>query len=94
MMGMTIAQRALRPVMRYIVERFFPDGAFFGRRFLRGLITDADLVRTWSSTEMACAMFLVSRMREEGATEATFEASDVTDGGAPVGSWRMTVQKI
>lgn len=93
-MKLTIAQKAIRPFLNFLVERFFPTGAFYGDRYLHSLSADTQLAEKWGSTEMACAMFITSRLRKMGATEATLEASEVTDRGVPVGSWRVTVEKV
>ena len=94
MSKLTIAQKALRPVLNFLVERYFPNGAFFGNDYMRDLDSRPDLVEKWGSFEMACAMAITSRLRRAGAVHATFTASEVEDRGVPVGSWRMTVEKI
>jgi hypothetical protein len=92
---MTLTQKALRPVLNWLVETVFPNGAFFGNDYLRNLQTDnSDLSEKWGSVEMACAMFVTSYVREMGAESATFEASNITKSGVEVGSWRLTVEKI
>lgn len=92
---MNLLQKILRPVLNWVVETVFPTGAFFGNDYLRNLKTDsAGLSDKWGSTEMACAMFVTSYVREMGAESATFEASDITASGVEVGSWRLTVEKI
>lgn len=93
-MKLSLTQRALRPVLNFLVERFFPTGAFHGNHYLHSLSADTQLAEKWGSAEMACAMFITSRLRKLGATEATFKASDVTDCGVPVGSWLITVEKV
>lgn len=93
-MKLTVAQKMLRPVLNYLVERFFPEGAFFGKDYLRTLQSSEEFTEKWGSVEMACAMFLVSRVRDMNATNAVFEANDITDEGTPVGSWRLTAEKM
>ena len=94
MIRQTRIQKILRPVIRKLVEKFFPRGAFYGDEFLRGLKTDTNLIGKWGSVEMACALYIMTTLRKAGATTGTFEAHDVTDEGVPVGSWKVTVEKV
>lgn len=91
---MTYTQRLMRPILNFLVERFFPNHAFFGNDYLTAFKSHPDLAIKWGSTDMAVAMFLVSRLRKQGATKGTFEATEVTDNGTPVGSWRLTLEKL
>lgn len=90
---MNSIQKILRPMINLAVETFFPEGAFYGENYLRDLRSDsADLTAKWGSVEMACMMFVTTSLREQGATKATFEATDVTHEGVPMGSWKVTVE--
>lgn len=91
---MKLTQRILRPVLNFLVKRYFPNRAFFGDDYLTAFDADVELKEKWGSVEMACAMLITSRLRGMGATSATFEATDVEDNGVSVGSWRMSVEKI
>lgn len=90
---LTCTQLMLRPILNFTVERFFPNGAFFGNDYLGTIKADKHLLQKWGSVEMACMMFVTDSLREQGATEATFTAESVTKHGAPAGSWEITVRK-
>lgn len=93
-MGLTVAQKIMRPFLNWAVETLFPNGAFYGGQYLRNFDHDAVLQDKWGTVEMACAMLIVSRVRNMNAEKASFEATDITDSGVMVGSWRLTVEKI
>ena len=92
---MNFIQKLLRPVLNWTVETFFPTGAFYGDNYLRNLRTDVDgLSEKWNSVEMACMMFVTSSLHEQGATEAIFTATEVTSNGTPMGSWKITAERV
>ena len=92
-MGLTWKQKALRPIVNFVVERWFPAGAFFGCEYFTTL-ADGELAEKWGSSEMACAAFIMSVVRNANATEAIFTAEGVTHQGNPVGDWRLTIEKM
>ena len=91
---MRVMQKILRPVLNFLIERYFPRGAFFGNEYLTAFDGDMGLAEKWGSVEMACSMLITSRVRELGGTHATFEATDIEHSGVQVGTWRLTVDRV
>ena len=86
----TLTQRILRRPLNYVIERWFPKGAFYGNDFLQPF---ADMDKRKGKTGGAAALFLVSCVRRVDAEQVTVAMKDVTLNGENIGTWIVTVQK-
>ncbi|AHD09983.1 hypothetical protein [Phaeobacter gallaeciensis] len=87
----TLMQRLLRPVINWLVEGWFPKGCFYGRNYLNDfkvLDQGKDVVGK------TAAMYLQSIMRKADATSIIYEMTEVTERNVPVGSYKLTLEKI
>ena len=91
MTDLTLSQRTLRPVVNFLVERFFPQGAFFGYD-LADRFKDAD--GHFGVVGSGAAMYLQRIMRRGGNDTMHIDMHEITDNGEPVGSYRLTLEKI
>lgn len=89
----TVLQKLLTPVLNWVVETVFPNGAFYGKSYFDGLHGDVDTDLKWGSTEGLCAAVIIRMAQEQNANCATFTMSDLTHNGVPSGSWRVLVQR-
>lgn len=89
---LTLAQRLPRPVLNYLIETFFPSGALFGDDYFKA-VDKAKLAKNWGTSEMGCATYMISSVRENGRDKAVFSVEDMTNRGEPVGSWSLTVER-
>ena len=84
----SIMKRALRPVINWAVETFFPDGSFYGSRY-------ADKFKDLDEGTVPgyiCASFLVHKAATQNATLLTVNISEIEKDGQDIGSWRITVE--
>jgi hypothetical protein len=91
-MKLTLTQKALRPVLKFLTERYFPSGAFYGREYLKPF-AEMDAKGNGISGGSA-AMYLQSVIRKAKLDGARFDMREVTYNGTPVGSWRLSLDRI
>lgn len=89
---MTFMQRILRPVLNFMVERYFPKGAFYGHDFFRAF-EEAEIDHAPSATT-AAGCLLISAMSKDYQTEMIITVEGITLNGEPKGDWRLIVEEI
>jgi len=90
-MTLTWKQKALRPVINFLVETWFPNGMFYGHDYFDAFScfdTDKQV------TGYTAAMYLQSIMRDHGAESISVEMHEVTQQGVPVGSYKLTLEAM
>lgn len=92
MKKLTLAQRALRPVLNFAVERWFPDGGFWGEAYFEPF-------RKFDTEKKAkvgygAAMYLIYSVHGANSSKFTVDLGGVTYNGEAMGDWRVTVEKI
>jgi hypothetical protein len=90
-MKLTLTQRALRPVLNFIVERYFPSGAFFGCSFLDAFDMHD---RAKGICGYSAAMYLQRIARKSNAASLSITMNEITDNGEPVGTWHLEISQI
>ena len=93
MTDLTLTQRILRIPINFLVERYFPDGFFFGNGFCSVFEEAAKGEEVVDSAPKAAAAFLLSYLSQRYSDEAKFEITDITLKGEPVGSWSITISR-
>lgn len=86
-------QRLLRPVLNFAVEKFFPNGAFYGGQYLDSF-KRADQKHDTGITGFAAAHYLTSVARESDAGEIKVTLEGCTVSGQPAGDWEVAVKRI
>ena len=83
-----VQQRMLRPIINFMVERWFPSGCFFGDDYFKTFkaIDDKKAV-----TGYAAALYLSQIAILSDAQEIDATMHEVTHNGEPVGTWRVRV---
>lgn len=95
--GYTFVQRMLRPVVRWLVERFFPQHMFWGHEAVEPF---AELERRRNEAgDLSCsgnlaAMYLINLCSDLDGIKYDVEATDVSIHEKNLGDWRVTVEKI
>ena len=89
MSELTLPQRMMRPIINFLVERFYPAGCFYG---------DGDPMRTFDGNSggtigRAAVMVLIRKVSDSGADKLGADFDGVTVNGEPIGDWRVTVQR-
>lgn len=92
-MKLTWKQRALRPIINFFVERYFPKGAFYGNDYLN-VFNDKGMVDKWGSSSIVSAMYLVGYLRDNKADSGTFKFTGMTNNGNHVGDWELTLERM
>lgn len=91
MSKMTTSQRLLRPVVNFLVERYFPKGAFFGKEYFT-------IFKKWDkekgSMGYSAALYLQSIVRENDAETMVTRLGDVIVNGENVGDWEISIRKM
>jgi hypothetical protein len=88
---LTLWQRILRKPLNFIIEKWFPNGAFYGNEFLEPF-THFDERK--DKTGAASALFLVSKVKEHRGTGITVTLTDVFHQGENIGTWEVIVQEV
>lgn len=93
MSELSMSQRLARPVVNFLVERFFPSGLFFYGKGPLSAFEKVDAERGEKAIGYTAALFLMRRCHEESADELSVEAVGVTINGENIGDWRVTVSR-
>jgi len=90
---LTKAQRLARPVINFLVERYFPNGLFF---YGSGPLSAFDMVDGEKKTAIGgmAAMALARHAHNSSATKLTVDAEAITVNDDDIGDWRITVERI
>jgi hypothetical protein len=90
---LTTAQKVARPVINFLVERFFPNGAFFYGDGPLSHFDKLDSERKSPIGSMA-AMSLVRKAHEANASRMSVDIGGMTLNDTDLGDWRVTVERI
>jgi len=90
-MGLTLMQRALRPILNWAVERYFPKGCFFGMEYF-------DMFREFEKEDgsqlgQASALWITHNMHDQDADELDMRIKGLTIRGEPVGDFHIVVTR-
>lgn len=90
---LTKAQRIARPVINFLVERYFPNGLFF---YGSGPLLAFDKVDREKKTAIGsmAALALARHAHNSNATKFCIEAEGLTVNNQDLGDWRVTVERI
>ncbi len=88
---MTRTQRFLRPIINFLVERWFPRHCFYGNNYLDDF---AEFDEKNRKTGKTVAMYLQSIMRKAKATELEVEMRGITKGDEMIGDYRITMVQL
>ena len=86
-MDLTITQRALRPVVNFLVEWFFPNGAFYGKEYF-----DAFKKFDGDSIGQASTLWITHTMHRMNADTLDVEIKGLKIRGEPVGDFEITAR--
>lgn len=88
MTDMSVQQKIARPVINWLVETFFPNGAFYGRTYFDAFreVQKED----GSPLGQASVVWLVHSMHRLNAAEVRVEIGDMSICGEPVGDFVIT----
>lgn len=87
-MTLTWKQKALRPVLNFLVERYFPNGAFYGGTFF-------DAFKEFEDEDgdgklgQASTLWHIHLMNDLNADHLQVDISDVTLCGKYLGDFKM-----
>lgn len=84
--NLTTVQKMLRPIINWTVERFFPNGAFYGHSFHNAFIE----VNRGSKLGQASVSWIVHNMHEMNAESVKFELNGMSINGILVGDFVIT----
>lgn len=85
-MKLSVTQKLLRPVINWLVETFFPSGAFYGHDFFDIF---KDLEKEGYGIAQASTAFITHNMHRMNAEKVKFEIEGVTINGEPVGDFEI-----
>lgn len=90
---LTKAQRMARPVINFLVERYFPNGLFF---YGKGPLQAFDMVDREKKTAIGgmAALALARHAHSSQATKLTVDAEAITVNDLDLGDWRVTVERM
>jgi hypothetical protein len=90
---LTKAQRVARPIINFLVERYFPNGLFF---YGKGPLRTFDMVDREKKTVVGgmAALSLARHAHNSGATQLMVDAECITVNDEDIGDWRITVERI
>lgn len=93
---MNRVQRALRPVVNFVVETFFPKHLFWGKEAdpFRAMERVVEKDKKGRSAAMIAAHVIVADVRDMGGSHGVFTLTGVSKSGVPLGDWRITVEKL
>lgn len=88
MTDLSIQQKIARPVINWLVETFFPNGAFYGRTYFDAFreVQDDD----GSALGQASVVWMVHNMHRLNAAHIRVEIEDMSISGEPVGDFVIT----
>lgn len=88
-------QKVLKPIINFLVERFFPNRVFYGNDYLNVFAEyDSDGTRGKYISCHAASMFLISHMVDLNAETLDVEMNDVSASGEDVGSFTIKIQSL
>ena len=94
-MATTLIQRLLRRPVNWLVETFYPDGAFYGGNYFTAFDQAVDPSNAAvSSTSAAACGLLICNASEANADELSCTFSGHTMNGKPTGDWRITLKRL
>lgn len=92
MRDLTMMQRLLRKPVNWIVERFYPNGAFYGHGFI-SMLQSHDTAKD-GKISAGVAGYLIQEVIDQGGTKSEKAVTGLNLSGIPVGDWRVTVEQI
>lgn len=87
---LSLVQRALRPVINWAVERYFPTSVFYGAF---DPFAAFEAASKGDMISRLATMAMIRRVQEMGADEIKAEIEGMTIKGEPVGDWLVIVQR-
>jgi hypothetical protein len=87
---MTRTQKILRPIINFLVERFFPDNLFCGYDMLEKWRTSSPARAAYGETAV---LSLAVQCHLAGADHMTVDITGASYKGEPIGDWRVTMTK-
>ena len=93
MAKLTKAQRIARPIINFLVERYFPNSLFFYGAGALSAFDRMDSERKSAIGSMA-ALSLARHAHQQNASHLSVEAEGITINDQDIGDWRVTVERI
>ncbi len=91
-MSYTYTQKIARPVINFLVERYFPNGLFF---FGDGPLKAFDRIdKEGSFVGRSASIVLAKIAHDNNASSLTVEAECVSINSDDIGDWRITVERL
>lgn len=88
---LTLTQRALRPIINFLVETWFPTGAFYGNRYL-SVFEEID--EGHGVVGYAAAQYLQATLVAANMDKLKVDMYDCTYNGVPSGDYRLVVERV
>jgi hypothetical protein len=85
-------QRFLRPVINFLVERYFPTHTFFGNDYLN-VFARISKDKTEENISKMAGQCLIHQMIKEDAVGVTVIVEDLMKNGRNLGSYSLVVRK-
>jgi hypothetical protein len=87
---MTPTQKILRPIINFLVERFFPDSLFYGNDLPTKWGADSPMQALVAET---AGLSLAVQCHLSGADHMIVDITGASYKGEPIGDWRVTMTK-
>lgn len=91
---MNIFKKALRRVIIFLVERYFPDRIFYGDAANPFGTVEKAANTLNRSLQMICAQALISECYESNGERLEVTLDGVTRHNEEIGEWKVTIEKI
>jgi len=89
---MRFIQKTLRPILNFLIERYFPDSCFYGHEYL-------DVFKKAYGDQKGplmghAAQFIIGQCVKMNADEFSAELTGLTVSGQETGDWLLTIKHI
>lgn len=92
-MALTNAQKLARPIINFLVERYFPNSVFFYGTGALNTFDEMDSDRKAPIGSMA-ALSLARNAHRQNSDRLSVDAEGITINEEYIGDWRITVERF